>query len=77
MTNEAFIYYQIGMLDDPEMLDNCLTIKPVIAEAQQLVAEEAYIQEHGRVPEWAVFIDYFETIGDNYLFVHRDPDAAI
>lgn len=76
MTNEALIYYQIGMLDDPDMLKNCLTVKPMIADAQQLVAEETYIYECGEVPQWAIFIERFETIGNSYLFIHRDLDTA-
>lgn len=76
MTNEALTYYQIGMLDDPDMLDNCLTIKPALADAQQLVAEEAYIFEHGAVPKWSIFIESFEIIDGSYLFIHRDPDTA-
>lgn len=76
MINEALIYYQIGMASDPDMLDDCLTIKPVPADARQLVAEEAYIYEHGVVPEWSIFIEKFEIIDGSYLFIHRDPDTA-
>jgi len=76
MISEVLAYYQLGMASDPDMLDNCLTIKPSLPEARQLVAEEAYIDIHGRVPEWSVFIESFEIIDGNYLFIHRDPDAA-
>lgn len=78
MTNEALIYYQIGMLDDPDMLKDCLTIKPALPDACQLVAEQAYIYEQSAVPDWAIFIESFEYFpeSDSYVFVHRDPDTA-
>lgn len=76
MMNETLMYYQLGMANDPDMLTNCLTIKPTLSEARQLVAEEAYIDIHGRVPTWAIFIEKFEVIDGSYLFVHRDPDAS-
>ena len=74
--NEALVYYQIGMANDPDLLPLCLTIKPKLSDAQQLVAEEAFIFEHGHVPEWSIFIESFVIIDGNYLFVHRDPDTA-
>lgn len=57
-----------------------MTLQEAVEMARQtherLVAEETYIFMNGSVPAWAVFIDYYETVDDSYIFIHRDPSAT-
>lgn len=46
------------------------------AKAKHVAAEIAYIQYFGKVPEWAAYIEAFEVVNGNYIYIHRDPDAA-
>lgn len=48
-------------------------------QAYYAAAECMFIEEHKRLPEWACFIVDFTYIPktDAFVFVHRDPEAAL
>jgi hypothetical protein len=42
--------------------------------AYYAAAEIAYFYEHGKLPEWAAFIDSIEEHARGDLIIHRDPE---
>lgn len=45
-------------------------------EAFYAAAEEMYFYQHGKLPEWAVYIERVETVNGSHIFIHRDRNMA-
>ena len=67
--NEALYYAQIARTDYPEDYTDAIEMFGVAGA--RVAAEQVYIQMHGVVPPWALHIEAFEMVGDDYIFVHR------
>lgn len=61
---------------DADTIKTCEGIYKDKASAQQAAAETAYIMANQSMPEWARFIERFEIIDGNFLFIHADPAAT-
>jgi hypothetical protein len=58
-------------------LRTCIQIYGDNWKAYYAVAEYAYWYEHGKLPEWACFVEAVDVVNGGAVFVHRDPDMAM
>lgn len=75
--NEIAAWARQYALDDPDNYAWCQREWPGV-KGERVAAEMAYIMAYNDLPEWAVYIEAFESTGDgNYIFIHADPDAVV
>lgn len=59
-----------------DTINNMIEVYGDNFKAYYAAAEELYFHEHGKLPEWATFIEYVEEINGSLLFVHTDRDKV-
>jgi hypothetical protein len=64
-------YFQLA---DTETIESAYNICYDKRAAQLYAAELTYFYTHGAVPAWAVVLERVEQVGENFIFIQRDPD---
>lgn len=72
MSDEALTYFNLSLTKYRGTFTEARDIVITVPAARQLAAEMCFIYEHGRVPEWAVYIKAFVKKSDGgYIFEHH------
>jgi hypothetical protein len=70
------MHTQYFLLADADTIETAYNVCRDKRTAQLYAAELAYFEMHNEVPEWAIVLERVEQVGENFLFIQRDPDLT-